>query len=301
MSAAGYSDLLSSHTRPYLFATECPFAALTSGLVSGRRVLSIAGSGDVPLHCAARGARAVLAVDVSEAACALCGLKSAALRTLAYTDFLWFFLAGMDRAAPFLEKRGLDPRFRPDLWLELCRALPGWNPETVGEPRDGSLHRGTNPFSRWLRPTDLWCLEQISYLADPAVYAGARDGAGLVTVVRDEVAAYLERESELWDVVYLSNVPEYVRSEALARDGTWTSDLERLFRCAAGRLAPGGRIVWYVFHDPAAPDECYERCVGILEDLGLKARCTAIRYRPDVPLGSRFTNGLVVAGRDFFP
>lgn len=303
MRSAGYKGSFSSSSRPYLFATEFPFTAITRDLVEGKRALSIAGSGDVPLHLAAQGARCILALDISRYACELCSLKFAAVREFAYRDFLWFFLAGIARAAGFLRRRGIDPEFEPGRWRELHRILLSLDIQFAGGDRECGLETGTGPFTSGVRPTELWFLEHISHVAQPAAFQMAKRSAGAITLHQREVTEYLEHAGEKWDFLYLSNLPEYIRSDALLAGGTdrWRPALERLFYGAARRLSSGGVISWYLFHDPQRVDDCLDFSATVLKNLGLHLRKKTITYRCDFPLGSRFINGLALASRSFLP
>lgn len=284
----------SGHSAPYLFSTEFPFVHLTRDLVADRRILAIAGSGDIPLHCAGLGARKVVALDVSRRAIHLCSLKYAALRELSYEQFLWFFLAGIGRAEHFLQGRGVDPGFHQGRWLELYQRLLASQPGLAGQFEESPAG---NPFFPELRPTELWFLELIPYLGQPDLFCSAKQEVSAIDPVQGEIARFLECSPKSWDFIYLSNIPEYIRTDALLQneEKSWLPELETLFRKAARGLTPGGVVGWYVFHDPQRPEECLSAAEEIWKEQGFQITKLTIVYGCDPPVKSRFLNGLILA------
>ncbi|MBW1981940.1 MAG: DUF3419 family protein [Deltaproteobacteria bacterium] len=288
----------SARTAPYLFCTEYPFTVLDAISLRARDVLTIGGSGDLPLYYAGRDAKSVLAVDISTAALALCQIKNAAVRILPYEDFLWFFLAGIERAAAFLARRGIAATFKPQRWLELYQQLLAAAPQLRAHCWPGLLARHGHPFASLLRPTDLWFLEEIPYLKEPAAFSQMRSRTAVVRLLQADIASFLACSPGQWDFIYLSNVPEYFYTEAILaepREQARHVQLHLLFTSAVKCLKPGGMLGWYLFHNPDKPDDCFRCATEVLQGQGYCLAAKKITYHG--PAGLSLTNGVALAQR----
>ena len=267
--------------------------------MKGKHVLTIAGSGDLPLHFAAQDARSVLALDISAHACAFCSLKFAAVKELGYQDFLWFFLAGIERAQLFLEDKGVNSTYNHLRWRGLYEDLLNKHPTLESGEWEHRQKQGFHPFAAGLHHTELWFLRQINYLVDETMFQAAKRCVDTITLFQDEVGNYLRHEEKRWNLIYLSNVPEYIRSNRLFHDQSekWREDLETIFQQADKNISTQGKICWYVFHDPSKPDECLEFCERILCRLKFQVTRKTITYSSDFFKSSKFTNGLISAFR----
>lgn len=268
--------------------------------MEGKLILTVAGSGDIPLHFAVNGARSVLALDISGAACALCSLKFAAVKKFDYRDFLWFFLAGIERAQLFLRERYVDTKFEASQWHRLYQRLLNYNPTLEGGEWTHRIAKGLHPFTGGLRPTELWFLHQISYLTKDTLFQAVKRCVDKITLVHAELKDYLQQERKVWDLIYLSNIPDYIRSGSLLADESWKwrSDLKSLFQSAVKNISSQGTICWYVFHDPDKVDECLEFCEEFLRTLRFQVTRKTIIYSCNSLPNSRFTNGVILASRE---
>jgi S-adenosylmethionine:diacylglycerol 3-amino-3-carboxypropyl transferase len=79
----------------------------------------------------------------------------------------------------------------------------------------------------------------VSFFFDPEKLRRVRETSGMARMVRDEIVSYLERQSEIHDFIYLSNVPDYL-------SGT---TVEKLFAACRARGAP-----IYLLETSACPD-----------------------------------------------
>jgi hypothetical protein len=280
-----------------LFATEFPFAILTRELVEGKDVLTIAGSGDLPLHFAAQDARSVLALDISAPACAFCSLKFAAVKEFDYHDFLWFFLAGIERAQLFLEDKGVNVTFNHHRWRGLYEDLRNKNPTLPSGEWEDRQKQGFHPFAAGLHHTELWFLPQIPYLVNETMFQAVKRCVDKIRLFQDDIGNYLRQQKKRWHLIYLSNVPEYIRSNGVFHDQSekWREDLEAIFQQADKNISSRGEICWYVFHNPSKPDECLEFCERFVCRLKFQVTRKTITYWSDFFKSSRFTNGLITA------
>ena len=285
---------------PYLMATEHPWWHLAGRSPHGEAAVCIAGSGDVPLFLLQAGAEPVVAVDVSRSACFLNELKRAALRRLPYEDYVVFFLSGLPRASGFLHARRLPQRMpaveraalydglRQDLsaparvfWDDRCRSTA---------PSESS------PFQGFLHTLDLFTLEEIPCLSDPSHYTAWSAGARDYPILNLPMDLALRRLDMLFNMVYVSNVPEYMKMHFLAEENpegyrTW---LESFLRVVLKKLAPGGRFCSYFFQSGDAPSLTADLAdFALLEDCGMRLDVRRIEYA-SAALGSRFRNVLAV-------
>jgi hypothetical protein len=252
---AARDDHFSFSSDPYLTATEFPWKVLGTRAVAGRSVWCVAGSGDVPLWFSCLGARELFAFDISRPACCFNELKRAALGALSYESFLTFFFGGLDRARSFLESRSLPCDLpwttRLQHYARLRETLSRtarscWDPMLTGPqaPPQGS------PFQRFVRGTDLFFLKEIPYLESPETFDVWKEACRAYPILNVSWERALEAMREPCDILYLSNVLEYVRHSRLERDDAagYARYLERSLSRVAATLSAGGEVLVYVFH-----------------------------------------------------
>lgn len=285
---------------PYLMATEHPWSRFPGRCLEGAAAMCIAGSGDVPLFMLQAGAAQVVAVDVSRSACSLNELKRAALRLLSYEDFLPFFLGGVTRAFDFLRARGLAGRLpadeRRDLYgllredlSEPARAF--WDDLFSSAPPDGS-----SPFRSFLHTLDLFSLEGIPYLQNPALYEAWQAGARDYPILNLPLDSALLRLDMAFDVIYVSNVPEYMKMHFLMEENPegYRSWLDDLMGAVIKRLNPAGMFCAYFFQSVEGPTLASDlEDFAPLREGGMDPALHQIEYVSEA-LRSRFRNVLAV-------
>lgn len=239
-------------SEPYLVPTEHPWEALSHVPLGGRRILTVSGSGDIPIYLASQGPAFLQAVDVSRRACFLTELKRAAYRHLSRFEFLHFFFGGMASAASFLERApegaAIDFSDRSSLYHSLRQDLSGAARDFF-DARMMTRPAKTNPFAEFLRPTDVFHGELFPPLGSEEAYrlwsAGARRQ---FPVLGRSLEDFLAVTRSCFDLVYTSNVFEYVRARHVlhASAATFRRFMRSFWDVLHRVLAPGGRVGFYV-------------------------------------------------------
>ncbi len=235
---------------PYLVPTEYPWTVLHTQILEGMRILTIAGSGEIPLFMAAENPASLVAVDLSQRACFLTELKRAAYLLLDREAFGRFFFEGLPSygQGPFCDHEGaVGWRFRcyRKLRTRLSPEARDFFDSLLSPFSEG------NPFLSFLRPTDRLHVDSMPSLRDGAAYERWKRGAERnFPIICLAVEEYLEKASpESLDFVYLSNVLEYVRSDFLSSgdEEGYRRHLETFGKRLDRVLGPGGIVGIYLF------------------------------------------------------
>jgi hypothetical protein len=295
----GVPSLFLSDSIPYLMATEHPWTSLVEEDLRCRSVLTIAGSGDLPFFFSSLGTEQLVAIDISRPACTLNELKQAALQHFEWKDFLPFFLADIERASSFLKEIGLPeslaPRERQQLYHQLRPGLSRtasafWDVHFSGK-------EGEPPsFERFVRPSALFCLQEIPYLKDADCYAAWRAAFKPYTLLNLPLDVALASCDARMDVLYLSNVLEYSRNSFLLEENEsgYRQYLAALFRNAARILEPSGVLFIYAFE--SAQSSTFQSFIKDLEPLksfGFNLSTQSIHYSSPLLPDSVFRNTLL--------
>ena len=304
---SGVESSFGLDSNPYVMATEYPWLAPWDEIQRAKRVLSVGGSGDVPFFFSQRGADQVTAVDVSRRACFVMELKAACLKEMSWKEFLAFFLADIPRAERFLHSRGasahLSSHERESLYGRVKRHGPE-DSRRFWEKRFASVSSGKSPFEEFLHGTDLFGLHLIPYLNDPVIYAHWAQGAQKVQVLNLSLEAALEANLEKWDLVYASNIFEYVEMEyALqGREEDFRAYVMALSRKVRRSLKAGGVLCWYAYESFESPP-FRERVKGLAGAFGVGWTLSThgVAYGFENISGSRFKNTLIVFQKDGDP
>ncbi len=284
---------------PYLMATEQPWEGLADCMPAGKSVLTIAGSGDVPLLFLHLNACPVVAVDISRPACFFNELKTAAIMSLHWSDFLAFFLAGIPRAQDFLAGRGVPASLPGSRRLDLYLSVRGNLSGSAASFWDSLLLNGMqrpSPFAHFMRTLDLLSLDSIPFLADEKTYAAWCASATRYPLVNLPLEIALDDADIRFDVVYLSNVLEYMKMRYAAEDdaGGHHAFLDGFLGKASNALNPGGILLFYLFESSASqtfPETLSD--FASLEKLGMRCSTRDILYRPSSSCGSSFRHCLL--------
>jgi len=309
----GVGSSFGADSAPYLMATEYPWLAPWEESPKKQKVLCVGGSGDVPFFFSRMGAARVTAVDVSRPACFLMQLKAACLRELAWEEFLAFFLADIPRAETFLRSRGVSPHLPVAEREHLYRRVQGhghessrrfWKERFENVLSGNSPLAGKSPFEKFLHATDLFGLHLIPYLNDPAVYAQWARGAENVRVLNLSLDAALDRCAEEWNLIYASNVFEYLEMDLAlkGREDEFRTYVFEFSRKAGRTLKEGGVLCWYAYERGDSP-AFQERVKGLAGIFGKEWTLSAhgLAYRFSNLSGSRFRNTLICFRRDGAP
>ncbi|MFH0809358.1 MAG: hypothetical protein V2A77_02635 [Pseudomonadota bacterium] len=216
---------------PYFWASEFPAAAL-GGLAAALKppVLCVAGSGDNAIELLRLGLAPLLAVDVSRPACYVNELKAAALASgIGLKEYSTLFPAP-PRPLPRRLSSWLSPEAEA-FWLGVADA---------GDLECASL------LDREPEPGLL------AYLSTEASFAQTSSAVGRWPLLNLSLECFLELTPDLFGLIYVSNVCEYIARGLLLADrgDEIRARLSDFYRLAASRLAAGGAVLAYVF-EPA--------------------------------------------------
>lgn len=222
----------SNESPPYLFSTECPWLFWPEGIeISGKSIITVAGSGDVPLYFLYRNASDLIAFDVSSHACMWNELKRALIRVSDFND---------------LKAAVMELAYNGDtgpLWYEILKNYPGLRSLLGKKARqywDGLImsKKSDNPLKAWLRPTDTILMPLLFYLESEEVFNALKAKLRPYRIFMSPI----ERASEILpgkaDILYCSNVCEYLRIGGEDLLGAFLNRIEN-------SLSPGGVVVCY--------------------------------------------------------
>lgn len=238
---------------PYLVPTEHPWEALARFPLRGRRILTIAGSGDIPVSLASHGPASLEAVDVSQGACFLTELKRAAYRHFTRWEFVHFFFGGMASRPLLLESLGAEPApglcQRSSLYRSVRQHL---SPEAQAffDPRLMASAEEKHPFAEFLRPTDMCHVSLLPPLRSDSAYRLWSSGARLnFPIYCASLENFVRSMDSCFDLIYTSNVLEYLRARIVlqASVSVFRSFIRSFWEALHRILAPGGRVGVYVF------------------------------------------------------
>jgi len=245
-------DGFDADTAPYLLPTEHPWEALSRMPLNGRRVLTIAGSGDIPVFLASQEPASLEAVDVSRGACFFAELKRAAYRHLPRREFLRFFFAGT-ACSPFLLKNaenGIASK-PPARWSLYRTVRPDLTPAArhFFDARITPNADETNPFVQFLRPTDVFHASLFPpAIREEAYTIWARGARRHFSIHCCSLEDYLAETHSCFDLIYTSNVFEYLRIRYVmdASAAAFRTFVRSFWESLHRALAPGGCAVFYL-------------------------------------------------------
>lgn len=245
-------DGFDADSAPYLLPTEHPWEALSRFPLEGQRVLTIAGSGDIPVFLASRDPASLDAVDVSRRACFLSELKRAAYRHLRRREFLRFFFAGTAWWAFPSQDAGDGDASEPFGRLALYWILrPHVTPaaQRFFDALMSAHAEETNPFAPFLRPTDVFHGSLLPPAADEEAYRiWARGACRHFPIHCASLQDFLAGTDSRFHLVYTSNIFEYLRARYVTEaSGAAFRTFVRSFWASLHRaLEPGGHAVFYL-------------------------------------------------------
>lgn len=284
---------------PYLVSTEFPWLGFPDPSLEGRVVMTIGGSGDLPLFFLSMGARRVVAVDISREACWFCELKRAVLRRLEWRAALKFLLADLTAARWFLTARGIPDTLGAEERTLLYGPARGDLSRSARDHWDRRIPQtrsGRSPFGGFRGLAGLCFLDQIPYLACEDSYASWREKSSLYPLLNLPLEHAAVGWKASFDVVYCSNVVEYWREEESTggSPGTFPSRFEAFLGHCLDLVAPGGDLYFYLFCSPEGEDcASVRRETDLLRRRGWGEDAIEITYRSIPIAGSRFRNTLL--------
>lgn len=181
----------------YFFSNENLSSAFRHLNISGKRVLSVAGSGDPVLEAAACSAEAVHAIDISRNAIAHTNLKIAAIQKLPYHEYLRFFA---ENAFDYETYQTLRDKLPQDIqeWYDQAYEKHSFVGHRI--PRNHTL------FNK----TSLKTANNLQHLVDEESYERAKEGIRRIPVQVSQ-GDLLSQEASGFDIIYLSNIADYLQ------------------------------------------------------------------------------------------
>lgn len=300
MHAGGTEPIFAEDSQPYLWATEYPWLGLDPAEITGKRVLTIAGGGDLPIFFLAAGAGAVQAIDISRCACQVSELKRAALQCLPWETFVWFFCSGLKAATAWLDRLGLSRVLTAAERLEIYQRLAPSISEaarTYWGPMLEAASGTANPFAALLRATDLLCPNALPLLSGAADYQSWRQAAGDYALSQCSMDEFLASSSQRFDFIYCSNILDYLRCDLMMNRGVdaCREAFERLLDQVEKSLAPAGVLACYVFAAPeSAALTAFIADFGDLDQRGYRQQRIPIECRSQLFPGTRLRHTLLL-------
>lgn len=175
--------------------------------IRGSRIAVVSGSGDFPINTYLYGATMIDAVDISPVACLWGELKFAGLKTFNYDEFLSFFGT--------IGNLVLGPE---SFSFEQYHRLRGLLSETARHFFDQLItkegrHQFLQPNAMFI--TKIWDMHALRrmnpYLQNEQLYEEARKAAKPTLFYPQDIRTFLKQRKERYDVIYLSNVEDYLR------------------------------------------------------------------------------------------
>ncbi len=270
---------------PYILSTDFPFLVWNRFSWQGKKVLIVADSADNIITLWPLGVSRIVAVDIARKACFLNELKCAALKELNFLEFRNLFAPAYENT--FYEQA--SPSEKKNLYLRvrdiLSNAARDWLDTEIGIT--------DFPSPSW---RELMFYHLIPHFNHQSAFATAKKALSPYPVINVPIESALKNIPETFDVIYLSNIPEYIKQSLLMEEKeSETYDvLEELYGLALDRLTPSGALMLYIFGNAAAnPDLCsHEHRIGNRLKFSLKK----ITFSFSTPFidGSLFSHTLVV-------
>jgi S-adenosylmethionine:diacylglycerol 3-amino-3-carboxypropyl transferase len=189
-----------SHEAIYIYASEMVCSYYKKVGVKGKRVLTVAASGDQIINAYLLGAKKVVGFDVNPKACNLSQLKIIALKKLGFSDFKMFFST-----------------FDYKVYTEL-RAFLDVKTKSFfdGLYKEFNFNGKDILASRYVQKRNFSSYSAYNfYLKNKKSYEKAKKAIGSknTAIVRSNITEISNRLDEKFDLVNLSNVPNYFASQ----------------------------------------------------------------------------------------
>lgn len=283
-SKSGFNE----DSAPYILSTDFPFLVWSRMDWKDKKVLIIADSGDNILTLWPLGVSRIVAVDIARKACHLNELKYTALRKLDFSEF-------RDLFAPVYENATFDP-VSPDTKKRIYLKIR--NEITTGARNwlDSVIGTTDFPSPNWMQ---LMFAHLIPHFASRDAFKAAKKALRLYPVINLPIESALKKIHENFDVIYLSNIPEYIRQSLTIeeKENEICPVLKELYSFCLNRLSHSGVLMLYMFGDADTdPLLCrYEQ--ELAGKLNLAITTTPFSFSSPLVRGSRFTHTLVTLQR----
>ncbi|MGQ9670399.1 MAG: DUF3419 family protein [Desulfosoma sp.] len=267
----------------------------------GRKILCVAGSGDIPIYFSFHEPELLVAVDVSVKACWLTEIKRAAYRRLNRQEFCHFFFHGIAEAkalwakvptpwsSPFPQRTALYGRLRDDLSAEARRFFDAAMDAQADE---------SNPFSTYVRPTDTPHISLLpSVQSDDAYRLWSHGARRHFPTIPSRLEDVLSTTEQTFHFIYTSNIVEYLRTQRVLGSGfrAFRKTLGELWHALDRVLLPEGSLGIYVFQGCGTkPFERFLKEIAPAPHLGYKSILVPIVLRPSTIPGTLWRHVLLL-------
>ncbi len=280
-SASGFESM----SDPYIIATDFPFLIWSRFSFTGKTMVIIANSGDNIISLWPTGIRAIIAVDIAIKACFVNELKRAALKLLSFSDFRRLFAPSIEN--PFFSAS--FPEKKREIYLKI-RALLSNTARNWLDKQFGQTHFPTP------RRLEAFFGHLVPHFMEIGAFEEAKRYLKDYPLLNLPIEKALEVLYEKVDIIYISNIPEYIRQTLIMeeRDALILSNLENLFRKAVEKLRPDGWLMIYCFGNARKNPQIIKEEMTIFKKLGLKKRIETFSFSTPLISGSHFTHSLVL-------
>lgn len=270
---------------PYILATDFPFLVWSRLPWQGKKVLIIADSGDNIFTLWPLGVARIVAIDIARKACFVNELKYVALKNLSFGEFCALF-------APVYENKifpAVTPAEKKELYLKLRHLLSpmaqSWLDTQIGV---------TNfPSPSW---RELMFVHLIPHFSSEKAFYQARQSLKPYSLINLPVEMALTKIKEKFDVIYLSNIPEYIKQSLKTeeRDTEIFPTLEKLYAQSLKRLKPSGYLMFYSFGDALSSPALLDLEIEISKTWGLSLERITFSFSTPLIKNSHFKHTLVI-------
>ena len=237
----------------YVYATEMVARYYRAVGLQDKTVLTVIGSGDQVINAHFLGARRVVGFDLNTWAIHMMNLKSAAIATLEYEEFMKYFgvsiaTGSLDYALYVRMRDRVDRRTRRffDNAYKRCG-------NKGGALAKSAYFRQRQYFKTTTREVNAYLKSGSAYAKTRGILKGER-----LELLNNDIRGVLELKAHKrkFDVVNLSNIPTYLFREFRSDDrvGEYILELGRL----RGLLSRNGAMLHYSYSPSAYPNEVIE-------------------------------------------
>jgi hypothetical protein len=232
----------------YVYATEMVAAYYQRLKLSGKRVLTVTGSGDQVANALFYGASEVVGFDINRNSLFMTELKLVAIQTLTYQDFLRFFSQ---------TKKGFDQKLYDKVRPSLSRACQKYFDELYADI--GQYGLGVSDYfrNRGDMITKKKACEINGYLADADAYRKMKTillTAHPILLVENVLNLAIGEllKGKKFDVINLSNIPNYLTGRSF---GLTEENVLSYFRKLKKLVAKQGSIFFYSYDNAQYPNK----------------------------------------------
>jgi len=280
-SVSGFATI----SDPYIVTTDFPFLIWPRFSFRGKTMITIAGSGDNIISLWPTGIKAIIGVDIAIKACFINELKRAALKLLSFSEFRELFAPSTKN--PFFPVS--FPEKKREIYFKIRHYLSN-NARNWLDKQFGHTHF---PSPRRL---EVFFAHLIPHFAKIEAFKEAKRGLKDYPLINLPIEVALEVLSEEVDIIYLSNISEYIKQTLILedKDALILPKLEDLFKKAAQRLKPGGWLMVYCFGNIRKNPQMIKEEMTIFKRLGLKKHTETFSFNTSLISGSHFTHSLLL-------